>query len=507
MEKPIAVAMGFFYQQRLSTHSGRMVALLDHVIDAFQPLATSLGYYSGTTRYIQGYHSNHILPGGLQVKKPSSIQETLDRCVADATAPEQLLSLALAKAAKRRNLSLPELETQRLTTAILKAEGDTIQLDLDPPCSLGETEEEIQAAVQGLVDELNVSLADVGDSVVEAISRAVPDALGKVAQIVGDHISEQAHEHTLQLRRAHSDRAETVRCLWGTAIDQLDFLRHFALEWNYAAVEQHQGGYVNPNTAFALTRLVVRAYEVVGELITLARAGYADGALARWRSLHEICVVAMFLARRSDRCAEMYLSHHWVEELRLLEVDRASGTARAINTHRDRYVSNLRMQKTALVKKFGTAFASDYGWASVELGRPKTTFRDLESHVGLETLRHGYQQANSTVHGGALATLTRISLGAVGIDGTEAPPAYGCEVATNYAAASLSMMIAELCLDSENADLVAMSLVIHNCALKIREQVEQVQKKISGNSPRARLLMRKAAQREFRSKPRRTFRK
>lgn len=252
------------------------------------------------------------------MKKPSSIQETLDRCLADATAPEQLLSLALAKAAKRRNLSLPELEIQRLTTAILKAEGDTIQLDLDPPCSLGETEEEIQAAVQGLVDELNESLADVGDSVVEAISRAVPDALGKVAQIVGDHISEQAH---------------------------------------------------------------------------------------------------------------------------------------------------------------------------------------------METLRHGYQQANSTVHGGALATLTRISLGAVGIDGTEAPPAYGCEVATNYAAASLSMMIAELCLDSENADLVAMSLVIHNCALKIREQVEQVQKKISGNSPRARLLMRKAAQREFRSKPRRTFRR
>lgn len=441
------------------------------------------------------------------MKKPSAIQEALDRCLTEATSQEQLLPLVLAKAAKRRNLSLPELEIQRLATAVLSAEGDVIQLDLDPPCALGETKEEVQATVQGLIDELKDSIAEIGDSVAEAISQAIPDALAKVAEIVGDHISEQALEHTLQLRKAHSDRAETVQRLWGTAIDQFDFLRHIVLEWNYAAAEQRRGAYVNPNTAFALTRLVARTYEVVGELIALTRAGYADGALARWRSLHEICVVAMFLARRSDRCAEMYLSHHWVEELRLLEADRSSGNARASIPHRDRNVRHLRMQKTAMVNKFGPAFANDYGWASVELGRAKTTFRDLESHVGLETLRRGYQQANSTVHGGALATLTRISLGPDGIDGTEVPPAYGCEVATNYATASLSMMVAELCLETEDADLVAMSLVIHNCALKIREQIRQAQKKISGDSPRARLLMRKAAQRESRAKPRRIFRR
>lgn len=439
--------------------------------------------------------------------KPSSIQEALDQCVANVTSPNQVFSLALAKAAKRLNLTLPDLENQRLVSAILNAKGDCIEVDIDPPCALGETEEALQAALHGLFNELNASLADVKNIVVEAITKAVPLAIDDVAEVIGNHLSKQAHEHALELKKAHSDRAETVQLLWGTAIDQLELLRHLVLEWNYAKLERREGCYVNPNTAFALNKLVLRAYEISGELTTLTRAGYADGALARWRSLHEICVVAMFLARRSDRCSEMYLSHHWIEELRLLEVDRASGTARAVNTHRDRYESNLRLQKTKLVKKFGAAFASDNGWASVELGRLKTTFRDLESQVGLETLRRGYQQANSIVHGGALATLTRISLGPVGIDGAEAPPAYGCEVATNYAAASLSMMVAELCLNSENADLVAMSLVVHNYALKIREQVAHVQKKISGDSPRAKLLMRKAAQRASRSQQRRPFRR
>lgn len=434
------------------------------------------------------------------MQKPSVIQDALDQCLAQVTSREQLLPWMLVKAAKRLDLSLPELEIHRLTTAILHAEGNLLQLDLDPPCALGETEEEIQATVQRLFNELIESMPDIEDNLVEAVSKAVPDVLARVAEIIGDHISDQALEHTLHLRKAHSDRANTVQRIWGTAIEQLDFLRHMVLEWNCAAMELHSGAYANPNTAFALSRLVTRAYEIVGEIITLVRAGYADGALARWRSLHEICVVAMFLSRRSDRCSQMYLSHHWVEELRLLEVDKASGTASANNAHLDRYIRDLRKQKSAMANEFGKAFASDYGWASVELGRSKTTFRDLESHVGLEILRRGYQQANNTVHGGALATLTRISLGLGGIDGTDVPPAYGCEMATNYATASLSMMVAELCLETENADLVAMNMVVHNCASKIREQIAYGQKEVSGDSPRAKILMRKAARRKFRTK-------
>lgn len=232
-------------------------------------------------------------------------------------------------------------------SAILNADGDSIQIDIDPPCALGETEEELKAAVQGLIDELSASLADVGNSVVEAISKAVPAALEDVAEVIGNHLSKQSLDHALELEKAHAERAETVQHLWGTTIDQLELLRHLVLEWSFAALELRQGCYVHPNIAFALKKLAQRAYEISGELTTLTRAGYADGALARWRSLHEICVVAMFLSRRSDRCSEMYLSHHWIEELRLLDVDKASGTARTNNTHRDRYESNLRLQKTS----------------------------------------------------------------------------------------------------------------------------------------------------------------
>ena len=440
------------------------------------------------------------------MKKTLSVQETLERCLSQFTSPEQLLPLALVRAAERRGLSLSEVEARSLSAALLNAEGEEIRLDVDPPYVLGNTEEEIQATVQGLINTLAESTQDVMNSVTEAISQAVPEALASVAELIGDHISQQAFEHSAHLRKAHADRAATIQHLWGKAVEQLDLLRHIVLEWNHEAVQHGNGAYSKPNTAFALSRLVARAYEISGEIITLIRSGYADGALARWRSLHEICVITMFLAVRSDKCAQMYLSHHWVEELRLLEVDRTSGTAVTKSSNSDRYIHDLRKQKDALVAKFGTAFAKDYGWAAVELGRAKTTFRSLESYVGLDVLRHGYQQANSTVHGGALATLTRVSVGPGSGDGADLPPAYGCEVAANYTSASLAMMVAELCLETENADLLTMNMVISNSASSILELTREAQKKASGDTPKARLLMRKAEQRELRRKPRKVIR-
>lgn len=364
------------------------------------------------------------------MKKSIGIQNALERSIAQFTSMGKLLPLTLAKAAKRKNVSLSELEIQRLTTAILNTSEGEIQLDLDPPCGLGATEDEIRATVQDLVDEMNESITDVFQDVSSAISQAVPEALAAAADAVSGYLSENALEHASYLKKMHADRAEAVQRMWGIAFDQLDFLRNIVLEWSCEALELGCGPYANPNTAFALDKLVARIYEVVGEIITLAKNGYADGALARWRSLHEICVIAMFLAKQSDRCARMYLLHHQIEELRLLEVDRASGTA-ICDRHSNCYISHLRRQKLALVDTYGAAFADDYGWASIELGRGKTTFRELESHVGLEILRRGYQRANSTVHGGALATLTRISLGTSGVDGAIVPPAYGCEVAVN----------------------------------------------------------------------------
>jgi len=50
----------------------------------------------------------------------------------------------------------------------------------------------------------------------------------------------------------------------------------------------------------ALVRLQAGAARVAGEIYALLLSGYASGAHARWRTLHEIAVTALFIAQRGQ---------------------------------------------------------------------------------------------------------------------------------------------------------------------------------------------------------------
>jgi hypothetical protein len=45
-----------------------------------------------------------------------------------------------------------------------------------------------------------------------------------------------------------------------------------------------------------LSRSHARACQIDEEIICLLEGGFADGAMARWRTLHEVAVVASFIA-------------------------------------------------------------------------------------------------------------------------------------------------------------------------------------------------------------------
>lgn len=423
--------------------------------------------------------------------KTGSIQRELDQVISEAVSQERLLPGMIARAAKRKELNLSSIEIEELSVAILGATDGRLNLDLDLPCGLGVTAAEVQLNIQAIVDNISSSMEDEMESVSQAISEAVPATLEEIANLISANLVENSDQHAGELSLAHTNRVKSVGRLWGSALQRLDFLRHLVSEWDSEAQKTRRGCYSQSSTALALERLVARVYEVAGEIVVLATNGYADGALARWRTLHEVCVVAMFLARQTDECAAMYLWHHKLEELRLLRVDLASNVSSVLNINEDRYVRELRRQCASLVTKFGAAYGGDYGWAAVALGRARVTFRDLEECVGLETLRRGYQQANGAVHSGALATLTRVSLGPFSDHLSGIPPAFGCEVAARYTTASLTMLVAELCLETESADLLAMNMVVRNCAMEVRNMIDRSNGRASMSAPRARAQRRR----------------
>ncbi|MCV4285363.1 DUF5677 domain-containing protein [Pseudomonas capsici] len=426
------------------------------------------------------------------MNKPYRLQEQLDKALTEATAPDNILHIALKKSIKRLNLNCDDSDLKALTNALSNAKDDEITIKLDTPCSLGNTREEIQAVINRIALDLKETINEISSHITETVEQTIHITLEKMADLIEEELLKQAIHHTKHLKEIQELRASTVENLWGKAADQLNILGHLLIEWNGAASELKNGAYANSHTALALNRIILRAYNIVGEILVLARAGYADGALARWRSLHEICVIAMFLSKKSDKCAKMYLAHSIIDELRLAEPSYKNITTGTKNASNEKYLNYLKKQKIQLIESFGPAFAKDLGWAAVELGRTKITFRELESIVEMEILRRGYQHANNAIHGGALAALTRISLGMTIEYNDKLSPAFGCEVAMGYAADSLSILIAELCLETENADLLVMSIVAHKFSSKVRNHIKNAKLKLSRITPRVKFQIRQS---------------
>lgn len=62
-----------------------------------------------------------------------------------------------------------------------------------------------------------------------------------------------------------------------------------------------------------LVKIHARACQVAYEILCLLRGGFADGAMTRWRTLHELSVLAYFINKNSNEVAKMYLEYEYIE--------------------------------------------------------------------------------------------------------------------------------------------------------------------------------------------------
>lgn len=170
----------------------------------------------------------------------------------------------------------------------------------------------------------------------------------------------------------------------------------------------------------ALTRLHAKACLIGQEIITLMRNGYASGAHARWRSLHEIVVTASFIKEHGNEVAERYLLYDIIEVYNLFRdylkdndlykkhTDTLGYTPYdSIEDMKEAEISKKRLCDDS---KFGKSFGDSYGWAAKELGNKPHNFKEIEKDVKLDHLRPFYNMANHFVHAGPKGSYFNIGI-------------------------------------------------------------------------------------------------
>lgn len=157
--------------------------------------------------------------------------------------------------------------------------------------------------------------------------------------------------------------------------------------------------YQNCPKLHALISLHARSLRISAEAICLMENGFADGALARWRSLHELSVVAAFILPEERIVAERYVaSRHIAAYKAAVQYKEYEGRAN-LQPFGDEEIAQLKIQHDNAVESYSLNPKVDWGWSSEVLGIPKPNFSMLEKHVGLDHWRPRVKWASQEIHG------------------------------------------------------------------------------------------------------------
>ena len=160
----------------------------------------------------------------------------------------------------------------------------------------------------------------------------------------------------------------------------------------------------------ALTRLHARACQISSEVLVLLRSGFADGAHARWRSLHEIAVVSFFIGQHGQEVAEMYLLHDAIQRYKSAYLYQKYAERINYEPFTDEEFNGIKLRRDNLVDQFGKPFGTEYGWAASVLGITSPTISDIENRVKMSHLRPYYRMASDNVHANSHGGYYRLGL-------------------------------------------------------------------------------------------------
>lgn len=257
---------------------------------------------------------------------------------------------------------------------------------------------------RSLIDQLDLSAVEV-DRYTEHFKRS-HDQLDELLSLQfykaldsekGDLLSE--HYKLL------SEFRERLFATWKTPLERLDSLLYMCMEVVSELRQKHIDSSQAITNKFNIsTRLQARCVQVGNEISHLLHGGYADGAFARWRTLHETSTTTKFICEGDEDLSSRFIDYQTI--LRLQSAIRYNENKELnfepIPTEK---ITQLQNKKAEILGKYGVQFGQSFGWARKALGdnvseKGNLKFTNLEDYVGLSFLRSHFGLANQYIHAG-----------------------------------------------------------------------------------------------------------
>jgi len=390
----------------------------------------------------------------------NTLHDTLNRVI--ASLPGLFLEKLITRKFKSQGITAPKTLPRKLAKSIVSGSGAPFRYrgrttPKDITLTFDDTDaDELTRAVDRFLEvQLPALIAataeDLSKKVLKGLKRNWPD------------------EHKLQQADLSGFR-HRLEETWGKPIGQLRMLLTIAREWCGEVHAASDAAEVHGRTQLdkLMVRFLTRACQVTAEIICLLENGFADGAMARWRTLHEIGVVAAVIAKHGKDIAERYVAHQAVESKKAMEKYLACYQKLGYKPVGARTVKKVDKAYDAALALYRDPFKGDYGWAAHHLKNKRPTFANLEAEAGHAEMRAPYQMGNDNVHAGVKSMYVRLGLLTDYDTLLPGPSNAGFTDPGQHTAHTLTQIATLVCLSPKLDDLVAGKLM-----QMLREEIPQ----------------------------------
>lgn len=395
----------------------------------------------------------------------AALQDELNRQIKELCADTNVRAKVLRICLANRGIALTEPQFELVVDAVKKSDGSaSINVDIDGfDQKISLTPEEI--------DNAHTELAQTLEGIV---GRVINDALTNTPPRILKTLSSSASDELGHRRAGLRLFEERLYQRWQLGLDKLEMLIAIAdesSEW-YATDHECDSESATSAEMSALLEVLValhsRACRTAREILCLLKAGFPDGANARWRSLHEVAITAFFLLEHQGDVPQRYLDHAAIEKFKAARHYQKHCDALGFEPLSDAEFEEIKLAAEDVIVKYGEAFKGDYGWAAHVIGSKRPTFTDIEANVDFSNWRPMYGRACQSVHAGSngLYSLLAIPLGAE-VTLVPGPSNAGLADPGQHTAQSLVLTTVALLTASPTLD----GLVACKCLLSLSEDV------------------------------------
>jgi hypothetical protein len=320
--------------------------------------------------------------------------------------PEQIFAQLLARKLKAHGVKLSRREQQQLQQHILSGESETLRL------RRWRWWKQEDIALEFTVEEMQEIERQFTHEVVDQLPQLIEAMTNELATNILVTLKRRWRGELRSQRREYTSFQRRLYRRWGVPLGLLRMLLTISREYG-ANVNQELRDALETDAQHlveVLTRLHARACQVVDERLVLLTAGFADGAMARWRTPHEIAAIALFIGEHGGDLAERYVLHQNVESKRAMQDYVACQERLGYEPLEESEIAAAERSCDAVIARFGRPFGTQYGWAAQQLKSSKPSFSDIERAVGIDHFRAHYRLASHNVHANPKGVFFKLGL-------------------------------------------------------------------------------------------------